>query len=110
MDNQATQTTPEFYNIDVEVKQIKGTRDDGSKYDFLVYEGIDKRGKVCKIKFRKDLTPQLPKTPGDYVLTVDKRHIARDKKSKYLVYWVRQIISFEEKIFEDVDNTEDLPF
>lgn len=106
--------TPEdnnvVYTLDVEVQQIKGVTDDGRKYDFLAFETYDKRGQRVKLKFRKELKDQLPTYPGNYVLKVDKRYIARDKKSKYPVYWVRQIISFEPLVFDDVDNTEDLPF
>lgn len=99
-----------FYTIDIEAKRIKGVTDDGRKYDFITYEGVNKRGELVKFKFRKELSDQIPNREGDFVLVVDKRYIARDKKSKYEVYWVRKIESFEEKIFEEVENTEDLPF
>ena len=99
-----------LYTIDIEAKRIKGVTGDGRKYDFIAYEGLNRRGELVKFKFRKELADQIPNREGDFVLVVDKRYIARDKKSKYEVYWVRKIESFEEKVFEEVENTEDLPF
>ena len=98
-----------IYTLDVTAEQIKGATPEGRKYDFIAFETTDKRGKVSKLKFRKELATMLPKEPGEYELKVDKRFISRDKMSKYPTYWVREIISFEKKVFIEVENTEDLP-
>ena len=95
------------YKIRVEAKRIKGERD-GKKYDFLSFEGFDKNGRKCRFKFTKDCN-DVPEEEGEYIMTVDRAYINKDKQSRFNNYWVKEVISFEE--YDGfTPNEDDLPF
>jgi len=99
----------DVYEINITAKRIKGERPDGSKYDFLAWTGYDKHGHKCKMKFTRDVK-NLPQDAGEYVMIVSKGAINRDNSTRYLEYWVRDVVEFKPYEPHFDENTEDLPF
>lgn len=101
----------ESYKIQCDVVRKVGENENG-KYDFLVYEGWDKRGKKCSLKFTRDCEGSKPNKAGCYYINVLKKDIKPDKRSRYREYWIRAVQSFEEYdgFSNNADNEEDLPF
>lgn len=110
MENQKKENQKTTYEILMEVKRIKGTKN-GKDYDFLSYEGFDKTGKKSRFIFTKkcEVGTDYPDSEGEYIVTVDKKKISRDNQSKYPRYYINEVISYE--VFEgSYDNDEELPF
>ena len=100
----------EVYKIQCDVTRKIGENDNG-KYDFLVYDAWDKKGKKCALKFTRDCEGK-PNKPGCYFLNILKKDIRQDKQSRHREYWVRAVQSYEEYdgFTNNGDNEEDLPF
>ena len=95
------------YEIQVSVKRIQGEKN-GKEYNFLAYEGYTKNGDKCRFKFTNECN-NVPQETGNFILTVDKKDINRDKGNRYNVFWIKNVIKCEK--FDNVyDNDEDLPF
>lgn len=104
------QVKKDIYEIQMDAIRVKGERD-GKAYDFLSFEGYDKKGKKCRFKFTKDCAENydIPEEEGTYIFKINKKDINKDKQSRYSIYWVRAIESVQD--FEGTfDNDEDLPF
>lgn len=106
-EKEVNQSKEVIYELQVEAKRIKGERD-GKKYDFLSFETFDKNGKKSRIKFTK-ACENIPEEEGTYLIKVKMKDINRDKMSKYLIYWIKAMVSCED-YEQSFDNDEPLPF
>ena len=96
------------YTIQMEAKRVKGEKSNGEKYNFLAFEGFDKKGNKCTFKFT-DKCKIKPEEEGDYIVKVKLKDINKDKLSRYNIYWIRESISVEE-YDGNYENDEELPF
>lgn len=113
MSNEEVQKVDEVkkddYKIVVEVRRIAGTRKDGTKYDFVVYEGYDKKGKKCEFRLTKECKGQ-PVKPGSYVLTIEHDKLSKDKSRRFNTFWIRDVKGYEVYDGIKTDDDDDLPF
>lgn len=99
---------PNEYDIIVAAKRIEGTKENGEHYSFLTFKGYEKSGKRADFLFTKDCN-DVPTEEGEYIITVNKKYINKDKMSRYNRYWIKRLESCVE--YDGfIENNEDLDF
>ena len=96
------------YNIIISGKRIKGTRANGEEYDFISFIGYEKSGKKASFNFTRDCN-DVPEEEGEYIITVKKKYINKDKNVRFNRYWIKEL---ESVVPYDgyIENEEDLDF
>ena len=73
--------------MNITVKRVQGTRDDGTKYSFQRFTTLSKAGKKFDVKFRQEVAPQGLEDDVSYTIVNAIYNV--DTSTVYRRIWVR---------------------
>lgn len=77
---------------------------------FIAWKAILKNGSTTRLKFRKEISNKIPQVEGRFTIVVNLDDVNLSTDDYGDVYWVSDIISFEETQRVTNLNKDDLPF